>query len=206
MDEKSPAGSLLSSLRGQAVSICALVIALGGTAYAAITVSGQNIRNGTVSGADLRDNSVTGRDLSDGSLARREFRPGTRLRGPRGPAGPRGAGFSTFHDEFIELPGEPGVIARLRVPDTGGYLIVANATATTAISIDCALVAGEGDNADSDRQIVDPSGVANFTSTVVHRFEEPGFATLRCKRSGLGGLSNVKITAIPIGDLVNEPF
>ena len=46
-----------------AVAAVALVVALGGTAYAAIVVTGKNIRNGTVTGADIKSRSIEGTDI-----------------------------------------------------------------------------------------------------------------------------------------------
>ena len=46
-----------------AVAAVALVVALGGTAYAAIVVTGKNIRNGTVTGADIKSRSLEGTDI-----------------------------------------------------------------------------------------------------------------------------------------------
>jgi uncharacterized protein YjbI with pentapeptide repeats len=63
-----------------------MFIALGGSSYAAVkitgkdvrngTLSGADIRNGTLSGADIRRNSVAGGDVRNGSLAARDFEPG----------------------------------------------------------------------------------------------------------------------------------
>jgi hypothetical protein len=88
----------------------ALFIALGGSSYAAATITGANLRNGTVTGADIKNGSVKGRDVADGSLtgadladgsltgtgvaagslARAHFSGGLQA-GPAGPAGPRGS-------------------------------------------------------------------------------------------------------------------
>ena len=90
----------------------ALFAALAGTSYAAITVTGSNIRNGTLTGADLRNESVKGSDIDngsltgsdvkngsltssdvgDGSLLASDFRAGELPSGPAGPAGPQGPG------------------------------------------------------------------------------------------------------------------
>jgi hypothetical protein len=92
----------------------ALVAALSGSAYAAATFTGADVRNGSLTGADLRDGSVTGRDtgaetlsgsdlasgalgsahLAEGSLAAADVAPGqgpAGHAGPPGPAGPAGA-------------------------------------------------------------------------------------------------------------------
>lgn len=69
------------------VAVLALVVATGGTGYAAglitsrqiadNTIRSQDIRNGTVTGRDLRDRSVTGADLRDGSVTGADVRDGS---------------------------------------------------------------------------------------------------------------------------------
>jgi hypothetical protein len=93
------------------IATIALFAALGGTSYAALTVSGKNIRNGTVTsadlknesiesrdvdngsltGSDLKTGSVTGSDVDDGSLRAADFKSGELPAGPAGPQGPPGA-------------------------------------------------------------------------------------------------------------------
>jgi hypothetical protein len=82
------------------VATLALFVALGGSSYAALNVTGANIANGTVRsadiknndvrGKDIRDRSVTGRDVKPRSLGADRFRPGALPAGPRGPEGPQG--------------------------------------------------------------------------------------------------------------------
>jgi hypothetical protein len=55
----------------------ALFLALGGTSYAAATLSGGDVRNGTVTGKDLRSQSVTGRDIDNGSLTGSDLENGS---------------------------------------------------------------------------------------------------------------------------------
>jgi hypothetical protein len=55
----------------------ALFLALGGTSYAAATLTGADVRNGTVTGADLRSQSVKGRDIDNGSLTGSDLRNGS---------------------------------------------------------------------------------------------------------------------------------
>jgi hypothetical protein len=76
----------------------ALFLALGGSSYAAITISGQNVRNGTLTGSDLKNESVKGRDVDNGSLTGSDLKNGSLLAAdfkagelPSGPAGPQGA-------------------------------------------------------------------------------------------------------------------
>jgi hypothetical protein len=52
------------------VATVALFVALGGTGYAALTISGSVLRNGSVTGAKLRPNTLTGRQVNESRLAR----------------------------------------------------------------------------------------------------------------------------------------
>lgn len=46
----------------------ALFIALGGSSYAALQLTGRDIRNNSLTGRDIRTNSLTGRDIKEGRL------------------------------------------------------------------------------------------------------------------------------------------
>jgi hypothetical protein len=72
----------LSRRHGTAVAYLALFVALGGSAYAAVTVTGQNIKDGTVTGKDVKNRSLGKSKLSATALGS--------LTGERGPAGPEG--------------------------------------------------------------------------------------------------------------------
>jgi hypothetical protein len=74
----------------------ALVIALGGTSYAAVTlprnsVGAAQIRSNAVNATKIKNGSVTGTDVKDGSLTKADFEFGQLVAGPAGPAGPTGA-------------------------------------------------------------------------------------------------------------------
>lgn len=86
------------------VASVALVVALGGTSYAASQLSGADVKDGSLTGADVRNGSLTEHDLKggtltgatirDGSLQSKDFRAGQLPAGPRGEtgdAGPAGA-------------------------------------------------------------------------------------------------------------------
>ena len=70
----------------------AVFVALGGTSYAALSITGRDVRNGSLTGADVRDGSVTGADVKNRSLACSDFKAGQLPAGAAGPAGPKGAG------------------------------------------------------------------------------------------------------------------
>ena len=76
------------------VASLALFVALGGTGYAAITITGKNVKDASLTGRDVRNSSLTTADVKNGTLLKQDFKAGQL---PAGPAGPPGA------------PGAPGV-------------------------------------------------------------------------------------------------
>lgn len=65
----------------------ALFVALGGTSYAAVSISGENVQDGTLTGADIQSESIPASALDES--ARKAIRAAA-TRGPRGPRGKRG--------------------------------------------------------------------------------------------------------------------
>lgn len=72
------------------LSLLALFVALGGTSYAAITVTGKNVKNSSLTGADVKNGSLTNADVKARSLRASAFRAGDLPRGATGPQGARG--------------------------------------------------------------------------------------------------------------------
>jgi hypothetical protein len=68
----------------------ALVVALAGTSYAAVTITGRNIKNGSIKAVDLGRNSVTSVKVKNGTLRSVDFKRGQLPAGPRGATGPKG--------------------------------------------------------------------------------------------------------------------
>jgi hypothetical protein len=68
----------------------ALFLALGGTSYAAVVITGRNVKDGSLTGADVRNNSLSGSDVRDRSLLARDFKAGQLPAGPKGDRGPAG--------------------------------------------------------------------------------------------------------------------
>jgi len=77
----------LSRRHSTAVAYLALFAALGGgTAYAAVTVTGKNIKDGTVTGRDVKNRSLGTAKLSPRAVSSLAGKPG-----PAGPQGDKGA-------------------------------------------------------------------------------------------------------------------
>jgi len=73
---------MFSRLRGRltyanVIATIALFVALGGSSYAAMTITGKNVKNSTLTGKDVKDRSLLARDFGSGQL-------------PAGPQGPKG--------------------------------------------------------------------------------------------------------------------
>ena len=99
-----------------AVASTALVVALGGTSYAAVQVSGKDVRNNSLTGRDIRD--IRSGDVRNGSLRARDFKRGDLPRGATGPQGPKGdAGSAGTRWALVNAAGE---IER----QSGGFRVV----------------------------------------------------------------------------------
>ncbi|MEX2194488.1 MAG: hypothetical protein WD844_04305 [Thermoleophilaceae bacterium] len=87
------------------VAVCAMVLALGGTAVADHLITGDQIARNTITGLNIENESIRGGDIMDGTITSEQLNPFT-LRallnsntqltptdprpGPQGPAGPQG--------------------------------------------------------------------------------------------------------------------
>src|SRR4051794_19771168 len=75
----------------------AVFIALGGSATAAVLITGKNVKDGTLTGKDIKNSSIGSVDVKDGTLLPKDFR-GARL--PAGPKGDTGTvDTSNFYDK-----------------------------------------------------------------------------------------------------------
>jgi hypothetical protein len=72
------------------VALVALFVAMGGTGYAAITITGQNVKDASLTGKDVKDNSLGTKDVKDGNLLAKDFKAGQLPAAAQGPAGPKG--------------------------------------------------------------------------------------------------------------------
>jgi uncharacterized protein YjbI with pentapeptide repeats len=67
------------------VSLLALFVALGGTSYSAVRLTGKDIKNGSLTGKDVKNRSLGRVDLSKKTV--RSFKGARGTTGPQGPAG-----------------------------------------------------------------------------------------------------------------------
>ena len=86
------------------VATLALFVALGGSSYAALRITGHDVVNSSLTGSDIKDSSIRARDLA---ASIRD----TRVRGeagPPGPAGPQGQAGAVGDAGPAGPQGEPG--------------------------------------------------------------------------------------------------
>ena len=72
------------------VAVIALIAAMGGTSYAALTITGKNVKDSSLTGVDVRNSSLTTSDVRNGTLQALDFQAGQLPAGERGPQGPQG--------------------------------------------------------------------------------------------------------------------
>ncbi len=105
----------------------AVFIALGGSSYAAIKVTGRNVTDSSLSGKDVRNSSLTNKDVKNRSLLAVDFKAGQL---PAGQQGPQGA------------KGDPGTNGANGAPGTARAYAAVNPGAPPAASFDTARTSG----------------------------------------------------------------
>ena len=121
-------------------SIVALFVALGGTAAAAVMITGKNVADGSLTGRDVKNSSLGSKKIKDGDLLAKDFKTGQLPAGAQGAQGPQGAagadgsagaaGPSDIYavgnaNEALDTTGGTTEVASLTVP-AGSYLLGAN--------------------------------------------------------------------------------
>ncbi|MCY4728691.1 hypothetical protein NYO98_20595 [Nocardioides sp. STR2] len=198
-------------------STLALVVACGGASYAAIVVTGAQIKDNTVSTQDIKDRTIKTKDISAGTkdaLAGEVGPAGpagaTGAVGPSGPAGPAGPAGGSYPSKVYSVaaenftwmvPGSLQQVASLPVP-AGTYAAFAKATIGTNGSggghVQCELSGG----GQVDRQLVtnDGPGYAyEVTYTqIVFTTDTATDVALSCFGTSANYVHMEKVTAISV--------
>jgi hypothetical protein len=127
------------------VACAALVVALGGTGYAA-TVLPRN----SVGAVQLRNNAITASKVKNFSLLRQDFKPGQLPAGARGPAGPAGPAGPGARWALVRADGtiiaQSGNITPTAKPSVGAYILdFGSSLAGKLITVSSANAADLGD-------------------------------------------------------------
>jgi hypothetical protein len=199
----------------------ALLVALGGTGYAAFRLPANSVGS-----AQIKANAVTSSKVKNGSLLKVDFRanqlprgapgapgaPGTPgAPGPKGPTGAKGptgpAGPSDAYARLLTGPvtvSSPnlGPVTSLSIPQAGNYDIVSKAAMLGGAAngiIECQLSAGGA--IDSSKIFVGATANQTIVNMLPVSLSASGTANLSCSTSGATTANNVKIVAIRTGSL-----
>jgi hypothetical protein len=200
------------------VASIALLVALGGTSWAAVTLAPRSVSNaalktGAVNSRVIADRSVQNVDLAAGVIKKGPSGPvgpsgQTGAAGPSGPAGPSDA-YSRFLNGPIVVPTTSTTLSSLSIPAAGKYVAWAKAYFTpggpTAFgNVTCTLTAG-ADSDESQTLVLSPY-VWTLANNVVHEFTAAGSVDFKCAFPGTGtaNANFIKITAIKVGSLTNS--
>jgi len=178
-------------------STAALVVALGGTSYAATMITSHQIQDGTVRNRDIRTNTIDGTRVRDGGLDVSDLAPDA-----------QSAAYAVYHDEDVTVPSASvGTMLSLTIPRAGAYGVAAKLEGTyygsTSSWISCGLSAG------SDTDYSGASLAANSTETlplqIVHTFAAGDTVQVRCDAGSADvDAKNIKITAVSVDTLTNH--
>jgi hypothetical protein len=198
-------------------STLALIVALGGTSYAAVAIP-----KNSVGSPQIINSSVKSKDVKNGTLKKVDFKASELPVGPQGPAGPAGPagaqgpigpsnGYSVDSGtNVLAWTGAEQTVSTLNVP-AGNYVLFANVlgnnnTAAVA-SLNCKLrlngvvidsgfdsVDVDSSAADLDRAYIPLGGAATAAAATT--------ATVTCTSSqASGNWLNRVITAIKVGSI-----
>jgi hypothetical protein len=174
------------------IATVALFVALSGTSYAAIRITGKNIKNNTVTSKDIKNRTIRSKDLAKGLLGSAKATPlnsaafqASRDVGPSGVA-----------------PGSDyTAVASLTDVQPGAYVILAKTDMQSdqQDSSRCRLQA-ESSFDESNRGLrANGTGEAHNLQ-LAHTFTSPGTISLLCRTSGGNWTaSDTKLLAIKIG-------
>jgi hypothetical protein len=205
--QKSKRRRLRAPSPAMMVALIALFVALGGTAGAAILITGKQIKNGSVTGVDIKNKSLTPKDFR-GSV-----------QGPQGPQGPQGAqglrGPSDVYEHRLigtvnGASSSPPQVLSLTLSNlpAGSYaifgkaLIAKSPPGTGEWSADCTLTAGSGATATSDRSLepIKDTRYGHVNTHLVHTFTGTGSVVMACTVLGPPGQPGPSYT---LGDNTN---
>ncbi len=212
-------------------STAALVIALGGTSYAAVLVTGADIKNGTVQSKDVKDKTLKLKDFGAGAKKglKGEGRTGAAgpagAKGDPGPAGAAGAqgiqGLTGPSNAKTVVPAAASVDITdqvngqdVTVAATGilggdrTYVMIGkvrvNNTSGGATNVRCSLTAD--DETDISMVRLEAGGIATLPLQVSDSIPGLlGIMRIRCHSFGATAVAlNRSLTAIEVGTLVTD--
>jgi hypothetical protein len=158
------------------VATLALFVALGGSATAALVITGKNVKNGSLTGSDLKNGSVGSVDVKDNTLLAKDFKAGQIPAGPQGPPGTSTRLYTKF--ERLTVPASGLLRQNIEcdsgdVTTGGGYFLNSAELTDSQRNVE---VVSDGPISDFGREDTGwDIGIYNKTAT-----ERNGFGYVRC--------------------------
>ena len=207
-----------------AVASLALLVALGGTSFAAVSTLPRH----SVTNAALASGSVDSRVVKNRSLKSADFAVGQIPKGPRGPQGPPGqpgtpgaagttgppgpsdAYLKNLGTGTLNIASGGTTVGTLSIPQAGNYLIIAKVGVSSSDvatgDVRCTLTAG-GDT-DTGTVTLGADGRGVITTIVGHQYSAAGTATVFCTQTintaSTVNAGQVRIAAIKTGTLTQS--
>lgn len=120
---------------GLVVAIVALVLALGGGAYAAATITGNDIKNGSITGKDVKNGSVPGKKLKGNSVTGKQVKESSLGQVPSAADAAQldGQPASAFESDWILVQGTAGGATILA--QSGGFAVARLGTGVYSVDL-----------------------------------------------------------------------
>jgi hypothetical protein len=213
------------------IALLALVVALGGTSYAALKITGKDVRDSSLTGRDIKNRSLGAADFKAGALPRAA--PGATgpagptgapgpagPEGPPGPAGPAGERGEAGPSEAVvkrrsgAFPVQTALtdVVALSLP-AGAWVVTVSAHAhNSALATGGAFCELRGGGSQlGSREVAlgeadTPTGDDAITLIGAVALDAPGDVRLRCQESGGAnvGIDNPVVSAVRVGELTRE--
>ena len=208
-------------------SIVALFVALGGTAAAAVMITGKNVADGSLTGRDVKNSSLGSMKIKDRGLLAKDFKAGQLPAGPQGVQGPQGTGGADGRAgaagpsdiyvvgnalEAVDTTGGTTEVAAITVP-AGSYLLGAglwmtkSGAGTGTSSVRCDLQSADMAprirwDSTHAAQLTDASRSDNLSLAGADTFTADQVVKLFCSAGPFAtNAVNVRLWAIKTGDL-----
>lgn len=207
------------------VAFVALLVAMGGTGYAAIvlpanSVGAKQLKKGAVKGKKIAKNAVNSRKVKNRSLLAVDFKSGQLPAGPQGPQGPQGQqgpqgergpsnAFQAAAAGPINVGATSTELLTLNLPSAGSYVVSSkvyfNNNNAADTFVQCNLTVGASSDIGSTG--VDDDGGEDDHRTLPGLLAVttagPATATLACRHiaGGTTTANDMRIVAIQVGSL-----
>ena len=189
-------------------STLALLVAVGGSSYAAVQLTGRDIKNGTVTTKDVRDRTLTSKDLSPRTVEHLTGPAGPA--GPAGPVGPVGPPGPTSPSEVVQLVsttvtaiGADKVVLDLDLPP-GSYLATSKVWGLQqgggGSHLVCVLASSSASDFGAQNGGPEPGDAATLVNQLAFSSSAPTAVTLMCRGASFA-LVEKRLTVLEVGTI-----